>query len=166
MGTGLKRQVSTAFDGKSTRYHMFRGSLSGTGQDNAQAIYQPEAGDRDTKPKTHAETFKNNRSQYYSKIAYRFYNTYKCVIRGEYIDPDEMISLDSEGIEDMAMLRSELCRIPLKPVNNGLIQIMSKEDMKRLLKIESPNLADSCMMSIANPNTSMDMAPIQFETWA
>jgi hypothetical protein len=43
---------------------------------------------------------------------------------------------------------------------------MSKEDMKRLLKIESPNLADSCMMSIANPNTSMDMAPIQFETWA
>ena len=41
MGTGLKRQVSIAFEGTKTKYHMFRGSLSGSGQDNATKIYIP-----------------------------------------------------------------------------------------------------------------------------
>jgi phage terminase large subunit len=61
-----------------------------------------------------------------------------------------MISLCSSGIENIDKLRSEVCRIPLKPNNNGYIQIMSKIEM-RALKIPSPNMADALMMSFANP---------------
>jgi len=150
MGTGLKRQVSTAFEGKATKYHIFKGSLSGSGQDSAGSIYMPEDGDTDTEPKSFAETFKNNRAQYYIQLANRCYNTYRCVVRGEYIDPDDMISFDSEGIDNLADLKSQLTRIPKKPHGGGLIQIMSKQDMKKL-KIESPNEADSVMMSLYKP---------------
>ncbi len=150
MGTGLKRQVNDAFDGTNTKYHMFRGSLSGKGQDNADKIYQPQLGDTDTEPKTYADSFKNNRAQYYTQLAERFYNTFKCVENGEYIDPDMMISIDSDGCDNLPGLKAELCRIPLKDNRNGLIQIMSKQDMK-LLKIKSPNKADSIMMTLFSP---------------
>ncbi len=150
MGTGLKRQVSDAFDGKPTKYHMFRGSLSGSGQDNASDVYMPDSND-DGKAKTYAETFKNNRAQYYMELARRCHNTYKCVERGEYIDPDDMISFDSSGIEDLTGLRSQLCRIPEKPNPNGLQQIMSKQEMKSKLGIDSPNEGDSVMMCLFRP---------------
>ncbi len=150
MGAGLKRQVSIAFAGTPIKYHMFRGSLSGKGQDHADKIYQPQYGDEHTKPKNYAETFKNNRSQYYTMLATRCYNTYRCVVKGEYIDPDEMISFDSEGIDDLIALRSQVCRIPRKDNANGLIQIMNKKDMK-LLEIESPNETDSIVMSLFIP---------------
>ncbi len=150
MGTGLKRQVSIALDGTRTKYQMFKGSLSGKGQDNADSIYQKEYGSKQTNPKTYAETFKNNRAQYYIDLANRFYNTYRCVVKGEYVDPDEMISLDSDGIENMDALRSEVCRIPRKQNPNGLEQIMNKQEMKKL-GIASPNMSDSLMMALFKP---------------
>jgi phage terminase large subunit len=148
-GTGLKRQVQDAFRGKKIDAHMFKGSLSGSAQDNADFIWQ-ESDESDNNAKTYSETFLNNRSQYYMQLAQRFYNTYRCVEKGEYVDPDEMISLDSDGIEDIDRLKSEVCRIPRKPNNKGLYQIMSKNDMKSL-KIPSPNMADSLMMSLYIP---------------
>lgn len=157
MGTGLKRQISDNFKGTHTTYHMFKGSLSGSGQDNADEVYQDVNDKKDEKPKTYAETFKNNRAQYYIALANRFYNTHKCVVRGEYIDPDEMISLDSDGIIDMLALRSQLCRIPRKKGSNGLQQIMSKADMKRE-GIDSPNEADSVMMCIYMPEIEEEWA--------
>jgi phage terminase large subunit len=150
MGTGLKRQISLALDGTRTNYRMFKGSLSGKGQDNAEAIYQKEFGNKQSNPQTYAETFKNNRAQYYIELSNRFYNTYRCVVKGEYVDPDEMISLDSEGIENMAALRSEVCRIPRKQNPNGLEQIMNKQEMKKL-GIDSPNMSDSLMMALFKP---------------
>lgn len=151
MGTGLKRQVSTAFDGKPVRFHMFSGALSGAGQDNSGVIYDKVDGDNEqAQPKTYADTFRNNRAQFYILLANRFYNTYRCVVKGEYVDPAEMISLDSEGIENIERLRSELCRIPLKDNNTGLLQIMSKAEMKKL-GIPSPNMADSIMMAMWGP---------------
>lgn len=150
MGTGLKRQVSLAFEATKTKYHIFKGSLSGKAQDNAEKIYKPEQGDKDTQPKTYAETFKNNRAQYYIDLATRCYNTYRCVVKHEYVDPDEMVSFDSEGIENISNLRSEMCRIPQKPNANGLIQIMNKKEMKAL-EIDSPNEADSVMMCLFMP---------------
>ena len=164
MGTGLKRQVSTAFEGKNTKYHIFKGSLSGSGQDNATKIYLSSDGDSDTKPKTYAETFKNNRAQYYIELADRCYNTYKCVVRGEYIDPDEMISFDSDGIENLSDLKSQLTRIPKKPHGGGLIQIMNKQDMKKL-GIPSPNEADSVMMTMFKPKAVTKKVPLTFETY-
>jgi len=163
MGAGLKRQVSTAFAGTNIKYHMFRGSLSGIGQDNAKEIYMPQYGDDHTKPKTYAETFKNNRAQYYSGLATRCYNTYRCVVKGDYVDPDEMISFDSDGIDNLPGLRSEICRIPKKDNPNGLIQIMNKKDMKAL-EIDSPNKADSIMMVLFTPPVEIIMAPLNYQS--
>lgn len=153
MGTGLKRQVDTAFSGKKTEIRGFRGSLSGIGQDS---------GDKKLGEKTYAETYKNNRAQYYDALAKRCFNTYLAVEKGEYIDPDEMISFDSNGIDDMDRLRSELCRIPSKPNSNGLIQIMSKQDMKKL-GIASPNMADAIMMTMITPKPVEAWEPLQYE---
>ena len=163
MGTGLKRQISTAFDSIGIKYHMFRGSLAGSGQDNALSIYMPDIGDRDTKAKSYQETFKNNRAQYYIDLSDKCYNTYRCVVRGEYVDPDSMISFDSDGIENLASLKTQLCRIPKKPHGGGLIQIMSKQDMKKL-GIESPNEGDSVMMAQYRPKTASKRVPLRFDT--
>jgi len=153
MGAGLKRQVSDAFRGTKTKFGGFSGGLSGKGQDMADKIYLPlDKGDRDQEPKTYADTFKNNRAQYYTLLADRMYNTYKCVVRGKYIDPDQMVSFDSSGIEEMDSIRSELCSIPRKENTNDIIQIMSKADMKKL-KISSPNMGDAIMMTMRPPKT-------------
>lgn len=161
MGAGLKRQVATAFAGTNTKTHMFRGSLSGKGQDNASDKYQEQPGD-DKKAKTFAETFLNNRSQYYTDLANRCYATYRCVVKGEYVNPDDMISFDSAGIDDLPKLRSEMCGIPRKKNNRGLIQIMSKDDMKKLLEIESPNMSDSVMQALYSPIPEVIMNPLNY----
>jgi phage terminase large subunit len=148
-GTGLKRQVQDAFRGKRVDTHMFKGSLSGSAQDNADFIWQ-ETDEKDNNAKTYSETFLNNRSQYYMQLAQKFYNTYRCVEKGEYVDPSDMISIDTNGVDDIDRLKSEVCRIPRKPNNRGLYQIMSKLDMKKL-DIPSPNMADSLMMSLYIP---------------
>jgi len=163
MGTGLKRQVSIAFDGTKTEYHMFRGSLSGKGQDNADKVYMKQEGDTANNSKTYAESFKNNRAQYYIDLATRCYNTYRCVVKGAYVDPDEMISFDSDGIDNLPGLRSQLCRIPSKDNPNGLQQIMSKDEMKKL-GIDSPNESDSIMMSLFAPKTIKEFKPLKFES--
>lgn len=161
MGTGLKRQVSDAFEGTHIKYHMFRGSLSGKSQDNAKKIYMPEDGDKDTRPKSYAETFLNNRAQYHIILANMFYNTYRCVVRGEYIDPEHMISIDSEGVDNLQGLRAEACSVPLKDNNRGLIQILGKKEMKAA-GIESPNVFESIMMSIFMPKIVTAAKPLQF----
>lgn len=159
MGAGLKRQVSDAFKGTRTDYQMFRGSLSGSGQDNAEKVYIPtDDGDR-RKNMKYKEVFANNRAQYYTLLADRLYNTYKCVEKGQYIDPDEMISIDSEGVDNLESFISELCRIPLREHSGGLIQIMDKKQMKAN-KIESPNMADGAMMSLVIPAPKVELKPL------
>ena len=152
MGTGLKRQIADELDGTRIKWHMFKGSSSGSGQDRAEQMYLKESAPAGSEQVTYADTFKNNRSQYYTELADRMYNTYKMVTRNEVIDVDRLLSFDSNGIDNIKKLRSEICRIPEKP-STGLIQIMSKQDMKKL-KISSPNMADSVMMSMWNPKTT------------
>jgi len=161
MGTGIKRQVSIAFDGKRTKYQRFKGSLSGSAQDNAEKIYIDLNDNDDKDPLTYKETFKNNRAQKYTLLADRIFNTYRCIIKGDYIDPDEMISFDSEGIENITVLRAQLTRIPSIDNPNGLIQIMNKVQMKSN-KIDSPNEADSVMMSLFKPITKKVWQPINY----
>jgi phage terminase large subunit len=161
MGAGCKRQIALNLDGTKCQYHMFRGSLSGKGQDNAEQLYMGDHGAKSAS-KTYAETFKNNRAQYYIELANRFHNTYKCVVKGEYIDPEQMISLDSEGIEDIDTLRSEICRVQRKKNANGLEQIKSKDEMKAE-GINSPNMADSVMMSLFKPPVKKVKKPIKYQ---
>lgn len=163
MGTGLKRQVSDAFKGTKTKFHIFKGSLSGSGQDNAKKIYMPVDGDKDTKPKKYCETFKNNRAQYYIELANKLYNTYRCVVKGMYVDPDDMISLDSETIENMTGLKTQLCRVPRVDNNKGLEQIMNKKEMKAN-SIESPNEGDCVMMLMFKP-PARDKVKLEFKGW-
>lgn len=161
VGTGLRRQVSDAFTDTITRWHMFKGSLAGDGQDFADKIYQPTDDERQ-QAKTYAETFKNNRAQYYWLLRDRFKATYDCVVGGKYVDPADMISIDSKGVDNMASLRSQVCRIPLKNNSGGLIQIMSKQEMAKI-KIKSPNAADALMMTMYRPAAVAAAQPIKYE---
>lgn len=150
MGTGLKRQVHDQLAGKRIDYHMFKGSLSGSGQDNADTIYDKVNNRVGQKQYSYKDTFKNNRAQYYTELARRMYNTYRLVEHGVYCDVEECLSIDSAGVDSIPALRSELCRIPSKHGNGGLIQIMNKQEMKKE-GISSPNLADSVMYTMWNP---------------
>ena len=68
---------------------------------------------------------------------------------------------DSDGIQDMLALRSQLCRIPRKKGSSGLQQIMSKAEMKKE-GIDSPNESDSVMMSLFIPPIKVEWAPLQY----
>jgi len=141
MGVGLKRQFSEAFAGKRVELQMYRGSNS---PENPDDFY--DAGP-EKQQKTHAETFRNKRAQAYWLLRDRIHRTYQAVTKKVYCDPGKMISISSD-IEHIDMLRSELCRIPLKNNGMGMIQIMTKQEMKRL-GIESPNMADSIAMAFS-----------------
>ncbi len=157
LGIGLKRQIGDALAGKKISLQQFKGSH---GAELPDAIYQPSDKDVEetSKPKTNKETFKNQRAQFYIALRDRVYRTYLAVTAGKYFDPDEMISFSSE-IEDMRTLRSEICRIPQKPNGNGKIQIMRKDEMKRL-NISSPNMADAVMMSMKFSPTKPALEPV------
>ena len=143
MGAGIRRQVNDALKDKNIRLYEFHG---GESPDNPDRVYEQIGEDR---PKTNKETFRNKRAQKYWELRDRVLRTYQAVVNGKYIDPEELISFSSK-IEGIDLLRSEICRIPQKHNSNGLIQIMSKQDMKRL-DIASPNMADAVMMALANP---------------
>lgn len=102
------------------------------------------------------DVFRNKRAQYWWLLRDRFEATYKAVIKGEYIDPQDMISLSSD-IEDLAVLKSELVRVQRKRGSNTLIQLESKPEMKRR-GVNSPNMGDAVVMCFANP-------PIETNTW-
>ena len=157
LGVSLKRQVASAFDGKRIEYAMFKGS------EGVDFPTQPYLGDPKStdKNRSNKDTFRNKRAQYYWALRDRFFNTYLAVVKGQYIDPDEMISLSS-GIECLEQLRAEVCRIPKHPNGNGLIQILNKEQMKKL-KIPSPNMADSLMMSMRVEHTKNTWQPLNYQ---
>lgn len=157
MGALLRRQISDSFNGKKITKKEFKGSKS---PENPNSQYQEIFGEK--RSKNNKDTFLNRRSQYYIKLRDRIFNTYQCVVNGKYSDPDSMISFSSE-IELLNKLRSEICRIPLKPNGRGLIQILSKPEMKKL-GIDSPNLADGVMMSLVESKPTLDFN-IEFTKW-
>lgn len=145
MGVALRRQVAQSLLNTGIRWSMFKGS---EGVDNPDAIYQKYGVEESAeKARTNKDTFRNKRAQYYWLLRDRIYNTYRAVVHGEYVNPDEMISFSSD-IEALDLLRAEICKIPKVPNGNGFIQIMSKPDMAKQ-KIDSPNLSDSVMMNLA-----------------
>ena len=153
LGVTLKRQMSQALDETGIDLVMFRGSNT---PDNPDAIYQPDESIERKKVKTNRQTFKNKRAQYYFALRDRFRATYQAVTKQIYTDVDSYISLSS-NIKNLARLRSEVCRIPRKKDNgSGVLQIMTKEEMLRIHKIKSPNMADSLMMCVNPPDSGVD----------
>lgn len=144
MGVGLARQATESFSGLNISTTMYKGSES---PDNPEAIYQPTGETKDNK--TNKDCFKNKRAQYYQALRDRMFNTYLSVVKGEVYPMDKMISFSS-GIKSLPKLRAELCRMPVKPNANGLIELYTKDQMKSKFKMASPNLADSVMMLMRN----------------
>ena len=161
LGVSLKRQVDATLENKKIDYVMFKGSES---PEDAELPYSDGGTQR---AKNNRETFANKRAQYYWRLRDRFEATYRAVTKGQYINPDEMISLSSK-IEKIDQLRSEVCRIPLKRTNTGKIQIMSKIEMaKKPYEIPSPNMADALMMAMYRPKPKLEaVKQIKFKGWS
>jgi phage terminase large subunit len=157
MGVGLKREVDTWLSGNGIQIRQFRGSAS---PDRPDSIYEPV--DNQQQQKRNKDVFKNKRAQNYWLLRDRCYKTYRAVIHGEYSDPDNLISFSS-SIKLLQKLRSEICRIPKKYNTSGLIQIMSKEDMRKV-GIASPNIADSVMMAMDAPEAAVEFNDIEFKS--
>lgn len=145
MGVGLNRQVADVFRGKAVTLTMFKGSES---PDHPDSIYEPVEGV--AQQKTWGEAVKNKRAQYYLKLRDRMYRTYDAVVKGKYHDPDRMLSLSGD-IAALPKLRAEVCRMPVKPNGNGKFELYTKAEMKSKFKFPSPNLADSLMMLMRDP---------------
>lgn len=161
MGALLRRQIKESFTGIKCDLRMYRGSNE---VEDKKAKYEglQSFGSKD-KPKTNADTFYNKRAQYYMKLAQRFYNTWLAVEKGQYIDPDTIISISSD-IKLIDKLRSEVCRIPRKANGAGKIQLMSKKEMKDKYDIESPGMADCLAMGEELPSTIGDIEELEFES--
>jgi phage terminase large subunit len=149
MGATLRDHITRYLAGVKIQLSMFRGSSEVSNPDMIYNWSNRGAGTRNNK--SNKETFYNRRAQFHWRMRDRFYNTYRAVVLGEYINPDDMISISS-SVKDIDVLRSEVCRIPLKGNNNGKIQIMSKMEMRDKLKISSPNMSDSIVMSLDIPD--------------
>lgn len=144
MGAALAEQMGRDFKDKHTKLEVFRGS---EGPDAPTAIYKPSMESPVAFQRTNKDVFRNKRAQGYFELRDRVYRTYRAVVHGEYHDPEMMISFSSE-MPLLSKLRAEICRIPVKPNRNGQNELYTKEDMKRLFKVASPNLADSVMMTL------------------
>lgn len=148
LGAALKAQIGTAFEGKKVNVKMFKGSNS---PDNPNEVYQPDEIIERREAKTNKETFRNKRAQYYIRLRDRFFKSYLWREKGQHQIPEDCISISSK-INCMTQLRSEVCRIPKKPNASGFIQIQNKQEMLTKHNIQSPNLADSLMMSMVIPD--------------
>lgn len=160
MGSALKRQFNEAFNGKKIDVEMFKGSES---PDRPDDIYEPAESDTKRNRKTNKETFRNKRAQYCWDLRDRIYKTYQAVKFNRFSNPDELISFSS-SIDNIDLLRSEVCQVPQKYNGRGLIQIMTKKEM-RSLDIDSPNMFDAVMMSLmASENKIGKFEPINFDS--
>jgi phage terminase large subunit len=150
MGVGLNQQVTRAFDGKPIVISQFKGS---EGVDNPDAKFDPADKAPVQNQKTIKDAVKNKRGQYYLRLRQCMYRTYEAIEKGIYHDPDTLISFDS-SIELLPKLRSELCRMPVKPNGAGKFELYTKPEMKSKFKFDSPNLADPVMMLMRTPHQS------------
>ena len=143
MGTGLRRQVNDSLGNTKIDVYQFNGASS---TDRPDAKYEASLSSNVQQQKTNKEVFRNLRAQCYASIRDRIYLTYRAVVHDEICDPEKLISFSSD-IKHLSKLRSELCRMPIKPNGSGLLELYTKDQMRRMFKLASPNLSDVVMMS-------------------
>lgn len=143
IGSGMAGSIKRSLEPKRVNVIAFNG---GESPDNPNETVIDDSG----KSKKVTDLYINKRAQYYWRLYELCYNTYKCIVKGQYIDPNDMISFSKE-IKDLPRLRSEICRIPRVPRSDGVIQIMSKKEMLKK-GIPSPNMADAVMMLMYKPS--------------
>lgn len=143
MGVTLKRDVNKALENKRITVHQFNGASK---VDHPKSIYESSGASNIIQQKTWEQVCRNLRAQCYLKLRDRVYRTFKAVTDGVMTDPDELISFSS-SCENLTTLRSELCRMPIKPRSDGLFELYTKKEMREKFKVRSPNCADGVMMS-------------------
>lgn len=143
MGTGLRKQVNDSLAHTKMQVFQFNGASN---PDFPDSIYEPVNAENVSGQKTNAEVYKNLRGQSYGSLRDRVYRTYRAIVHGDLFDPELLISFSS-NIKNLTKLRSELCRMPIKPNGSGLFELYTKDQMRRLFKVSSPNLGDCVMMS-------------------
>jgi len=153
MGVALNKQVTKSFGGKHTTLSQFKGSEA---VDQPDAVFEgadPTDDNVVQNPKRNKDALRNKRAQYYLELRRRILNTYNAVVHKKYMNPETMISFNSSTIEPgmLQKLRSEICRMPIKPNGNGMFELYTKEVMKKKFKVASPNLGDSVMMLMRQP---------------
>jgi phage terminase large subunit len=151
MGTGLKYQIEQHLGGKSITLFGFNG---------ASKVEYPGAIAEKTEEnikgsKTNEQSYLNLRCQKYSELMWRVYRTFEAVTSNKHYSPEDMISFSSE-CQDLAVLRSELCRIPRVYNSGEKFQVMSKPKMKEI-GLGSPNAADVVMMALSKIDVKKSM---------
>lgn len=141
MGVTLKRDVNNALEGKHMEAYQFNGA---SGVDMPDSIYEPSGAQNIQQELTWKEVVKNLRAQCYLRLRDRVFRTYLAVEKGVMCDPSQLISFSSE-CENLTGLRSELCRLPIKP--STIFEMYTKKEMRQKFKVRSPNLADAVMMT-------------------
>lgn len=143
MGVTLKRDVNNALKGKRVDVFQFNGA---SGVDRPDQRYMPSGASNVRDDKKNKEVCKNLRAQCYLSLRDRIYRTYLAIEKGVTSDPDLLLSISS-SCESLKTLRSELCRMPIKPNSGGLFELYTKKEMREKFKVRSPNCADVAMMS-------------------
>ena len=105
------------------------------------------------------DVYRNLRAQTYWALRNRFYQTYRAINQGLYVDPEKMISISSE-CKYIDELKKELCQIQRKQ-NTALIQVESKADMKQR-GLKSPNIADALVYAFAPVKKQIKVIDIDF----
>lgn len=155
IGSGMLQTIRKRFQGKSAKLLPFNGAEKPENPDLPYIM-------GDGKNRKVRDCFINMRAQRYWELSQACYNTYRAIIKGQYVDPDTMVSFSSD-IKCIPRLRSELCRIPRVRRGDGVFQVMSKKDMLAK-KIPSPNMADSVMMCMYKPKPSVEIE-LNFQTY-
>lgn len=150
VGAAVKVHLKKAAIPRGMSIHGFGGADGVDNPDDYYGVDDSTTVAEDDGYRKNRDMFKNKRAQYWWYLRERFEKTYQAVVKGEYINPDELISLSSD-LTYLKELKSELIKVQRKRGGNSrLIQIESKDDMKKR-GAASPNLADSLVMSFANP---------------
>ena len=158
MGVTLKRDVNAALGNKKINVHQFNGASK---VDHPKTIYESSGASNIIQQKTWQEVCRNLRAQCYLKLRDRVYRTFKAVVDSKMTNPDDLISFSS-ACENLSTLRSELCRMPIKPRSDGLFELYTKKEMREKFKVRSPNCADTLMMSERNHDIIGDTEDINF----
>lgn len=153
MGVTLKRDVDNALAGKKISPKQFNGAHK---VENPDEPYEPTGAMNIQDEKTNKEICKNLRAQCYLRLRDRIYRTYRAIVHNEMCDPDRLISFSSD-CSNISGLRSELCRLPIKP-NPAGFEMYTKQEMRDKFKVRSPNLSDAVMM------TELTWSPFEPET--
>lgn len=153
LGAILRDQASANFKDRNVHTFMYKGSSE---VHFPNGIFQSENSNINiSSGRKNKDVFANKKAQNITTFAERVYKTYEAVVHGKYHNPEDLISFCSKSIkpEMMQKMRSESCKLPLKPSDK--IRFYTKEELRKgilmpdgsRIKIPSPNILDAAVLS-------------------